>query len=71
MTLKTNVVNGSGTWTSSNRSGTTIINATITFDQPEILTPEPFRLFKKENKYYILIDFGDPDACESVRLEQQ
>ena len=68
---KTHIVNGSGTWTSSFKSGTTIINTNITFDQPETMTPGPFRLFSKKSKHYILIDFGDPDACESVRLEQQ
>jgi len=69
--LKTDVVNASGTWTSTYKSGTVTINTNITFDQARIIAPEPFRLFKKNDKYYILIDFGDPDACESVRLEQQ
>jgi hypothetical protein len=68
---KTRIVNGSGTWTSSTKSGTTIIRTKIAFDQPKTMTPAPFRLFRKKSKHYILIDFGDPDACESVRLEQQ
>mgnify|MGYP007117525413 CR=1 FL=1 len=64
-------VNGSGTWTSSFKSNTTIITANITFDQKRIMPFSPFRLFKKNDKYYILIDFGDPDNCTSVRLRQQ
>jgi hypothetical protein len=65
------IVNGSGTWSSKLESGTVYINANIAFDQKEIMKPTPFRLFTKSNKYYILIDFGDPDGCTSVRLEQQ
>ena|SRR2546430_7160490 len=67
----TDKVNGWGTWTSNFESGTINIDTNIAFDHPEIIKPAPFRLFKKGNKYYILIDFGDPDACLSVRLEQQ
>jgi len=65
------LINGSGTWTANSGSGTTNINTNIVFDQKEIMLPSAFRLFKKENKYYILIDFGDPDNCSSVRLQQQ
>ncbi len=64
-------VDGSGTWTSSFNSGTTNINPKITFVQKGIMQPSAFRLFKKSNKYYILIDLGDPDNCTSVRLKQQ
>jgi hypothetical protein len=64
-------VDGSGSWTSSFKSGTTQINTNIVFKQKDIMQPSAFRLFKKEGKYYILIDFGDPDNCTSVRLKQQ
>jgi len=64
-------VDGSGTWASNFKSGTTQINTNIVFNQKGIMQPSPFRLFKKEDKYYILIDFGDPDNCMSVRLKQQ
>ncbi len=64
-------VDGSGTWTSSFKSGTTYITTNISFKQKDIMPPSDFRLFKKNDKYYILIDFGDPDNCTSVRLKQQ
>jgi hypothetical protein len=69
--LKTAIVNGSGTWTIGRNSGRIIIKTNINFDQGKASMNKPFRLFKKDGKYYILIDFGDPDACEAVRLEQQ
>ena len=65
------IINGSGTWATSSELGTTTIHTNIIFDQKGTLTASAFRLFKKENKYYILIDFGDPDNCTSVRLQQQ
>ena len=67
----TGFVNGSGTWTFGEESGTTIINTELVFDQKEIMRPPAFKLFKKDGKYYILIPFGDPDVCTSVRLQQQ
>lgn len=64
-------VDGSGTWTSSFKSGTTKLTTKITFKQTNVMHPSDFRLFKKGNKFYILIDFGDPDNCTSIRLKQQ
>ena len=64
-------VNGSGTWTFGSQSGKINIDTKISFDQPGIVQQPPFKLFKKSDKYYVLIDFGDPDVCSSVRLEQQ
>ena len=69
--LKTAIINGSGTWTFGLNSGRSIIKTNINFNQGKASMNKTFRLFKKDGKYYILIDFGDPDACEAVRLEQQ
>jgi len=68
---KLTTVDGSGSWTTSFESGTTILNVNITFKQKGVSPTPPFRLFKKSDKYFILIDFGDPDNCTSVRLRQQ
>ena len=64
-------INGSGIYKLNSISGSTKIITNITFDQLGPMQPPPFNLYKKGNKYYILIDFGDPDVCSSVRLEQQ
>ena len=67
----TNTVDGSGTWVPRLSSGTIILSVDITFNQKGVEPLSPFRVFRKADKYYILIDFGDPDNCTSVRLKQQ
>jgi hypothetical protein len=64
-------VNGRGSWKFKSGANTLAIETIITFDQKGIFQPSGLRLFKKGVKYYILIDFGDPDNCSSVRLEHK
>ena len=64
-------INGSGTWNLISEAGKIKINTNIEFSESGTIQPSPFELYKKGSNYYILIDFGDPDVCTSVRLEQQ
>ena len=47
------------------------IKTSLSFKERGIPQPLPFQLYKKGGKYYILIQFGDPDNCNAVRLVQQ
>lgn len=64
-------IDGDGTWSMVSQAGKTKISTNIRFSKSGVIQPSPFDLFKRDGKYFILIDIGDPDLCSSVRLEQQ
>ncbi len=64
-------INGSGTWAFEKGKETINIKTSLSFKQPGIPQPLPFQLYKKGDKFYILIPFGDPDNCKAVRLVRQ
>lgn len=64
-------ISGSGTWAFEKGKETINIKTSLTFKERGIPQPPPFHLYKKGSKYYILIQFGDPDNCNAVRLVRQ
>lgn len=64
-------ISGSGTWVFEKGKETINIKTSLSFKQTGIPQPLPFQLYKKGEKYYILIPFGDPDNCNAIRLVQQ
>lgn len=64
-------ITGSGTWAFEKGKETINIKTSLSFKQQGITQPPPFQLYKKDNKFYILIELGDPDNCNAVRLVQQ
>jgi len=63
-------ISGKGTW-SCYFNKMAKIKTQVEFEQKIEVEPIPFELYKKGDRYYILIPFGDPDVCSTVRLVQQ
>lgn len=71
-TIDTSIqINGIGFWNCSYKSKTVTINSKIELSDPSIFSPATFDLYKKDNKFVILLEIGDPDICLAIRLFQQ
>ena len=52
-------------------AGQYLFQPRIIFDREQLSNPEPFELYKKDGKFYLLVDFGDPGNCNVIRLRQK
>ena len=64
-------INGDGSWQCFYTKNTAFISMQIQLSNSPIVSWYNFKLFKKNNKFVILLPVGDPDNCEALRLFQQ
>lgn len=64
-------ISGIGSWGCSYKIKTVTIDSRLIQSDSSVFSPIAFDLYKKNNKFAVLLEIGDPDICLAVRLIQQ
>lgn len=64
-------VNGDGTWQCCYQKNAAFISTQLQFSNSPVVSMNTFMLYKKNDKFVILLPVGDPDICTALRLFQQ
>ena len=64
-------INGNGAWKCSYQKTITSIASELHLSDSSIIQGTTFKLYKKNDKFVLLLPVGDPDNCTALRLFQQ